>query len=239
MKLAEATAYFKALSQNSYPGRGIIIGRDETAQFLIQVYWIMGRSENSRNRIFQCDPGTGRVFTQAANPAAMKDPALIIYDAMVEKNGVFAVSNGAQTNDIAQKGFGVALNKWSYEPDSPNFTPRIFGECRIDAYTPFALAIIRKSQNAEPERERHSYRLRDLPPGYGVCITTYTGDGNPLPSFKGEPYPLPLSGDIKNVADTIWEALNPDNRVSLVVKFIDISSGRSQIEIINKFTEVV
>jgi hypothetical protein len=233
------------LSENPYPGRGIICGMDETGQYLIQVYWIMGRSEHSRNRVFVADEKLGKLKTEAANPELVKDPSLIIYQAMAEKNLRYVVSNGHQTltaiYGTANRALLPLLKKWIYESDAPNFTPRITASMFLgdehdsDEYTA-EMVIFKKDPNNEScLKESH---VVNLEPGLGYCLTTYSGDGNPLPAFSGKPYLLPLVGDAEQITDTIWEALNEDNRVSLAVKFIDISTGESQLEIINKYSQV-
>jgi len=226
---------------NPYPGRGIVVGLDETGQFLVQVYWIMGRSENSRNRVFGKDD-TGRVFTEAADPSKVKDPSLIIYNAMREAmpRYCWVVSNGHQTDPLVDSGesFALTMCRWSYEPDAPNFTPRIsaaslWGPKDIPNVL---ISILRKSLWSDA-CDRHFYEINDLGKGFGYCIHTYRGDGDPLPAFQGEPYLLTLVGDIEGVANDYWEMLNPENRVSLAVKFIP-KSGLSKVVIRNKYQKV-
>lgn len=231
------------LSENPYPGRGIVVGLDETGQNLVQVYWIMGRSENSRNRVFKSEGG--RLFTEAADPSKVKDPSLIIYNAMRETRykDVLAhvVSNGAQTDAVADgfaNGMGMSqvLSRFSYEPDVPNFTPRITAVCgwHNDASS-VAMSMIRKSPwNAACDQL--SYAINGFGPGFGLCFTTYSGDGDPLPAFQGEPYLVPLNGNMYQIALEYWKALNAENRVSLAVKFIP-KEGDSSIVIKNKFVK--
>ncbi len=240
--MAEKNMY--DLAQNPYPGRGIVMGMDETGKYAIQVYWIMGRSENSRNRVFGVD-GT-RLFTETADPSKVKDPSLIIYNAMCDTHRYFVVSNGSQT-DVVTSGlsagntFQGSLRGSKYEPDAPNFTPRITGICSLDLLdrqSPFfGLDIIRKSPWDDESCDRFFYRYDTIEKGFGYCITTYTGDGDPLPSFRGEPLLMPLVGDIDAVLDTYWKALNEENRVALAVKFI-LLQGTSWIKVKNKFTKV-
>ena len=228
-----------ALSRNPYPGRGIVMGLLGDGIF-VQIYWIMGRSENSRNRIFSKE--AGRVYTAPADPAKVKDPSLIIYNAIRDDGRHYVVSNGAQTDEVAHKlaaggDMNWALSTWNHEPDAPNYTPRITGVCSLTGPYLFELSILRKSL-AGDATDRHLYQYEDVPEGVGYCVTTYSGDGNPLPSFEGSPYPLPLEGDIKHIADTFWNALNKENRVSLVVKAFSRDTGRSVIHIINKYEKV-
>jgi hypothetical protein len=236
----QAEVNLQALRENPYPGRGIVIGRDETGRQLIQVYWIMGRSANSRNRVFEKDDATGRLFTEAADLAKVEDPSLIFYNAMMEQRGIFIVSNGDQTDTIAQairagSDSYEALSQRTYEPDKPNYTCRIAGLCF--GGTVGQLAVLRRSAWGDT-CDRHFYEFSQIAAGLGFCITTYAGDGNPLPPFRGEPYLLPLIGGIEEVAAAMWSALNEANRVSLAVKFINIDTGRSRISIINEYEKV-
>jgi hypothetical protein len=244
---------FEALRGNPYPGRGIVVGLDETGKFLVQLYWIMGRSPNSRNRVFSHD-GNGRVFTEAADPAKVEDPSLIIYNAMREvthkgENHLSVVSNGAQTDAIIENSFCLKtdtlranIKQWTYEPDAPNFTPRITTASMWMKYATrevpfFQISILRKSWWSKA-CDRHLYEIDGVGSGFGYCVTTYLRDGHPLPAFQGEPFPLPLRGDIRLIADEYWEALNPDNKVSLAVKFIP-KKGPSDVVIINKYARIV
>lgn len=226
------------LKANPYPGRGIIMGQSEDGQHLVQVYWIMGRSENSRNRVFNLD--NGRLFTEAADPSKMKDPSLTIYNAMAERDRrFFVVSNGHQTDDVLAKAQGGTnlfdlLFGWSYEPDEPNWTPRITGIFDLHKWHMCELASIWRAGNGETRKCAH---FEPMMAGFGKCITTYTGDGNPLPSFTSDPFLLPLLGDQMTIVKNYWGALNTDNRVALAVKFI-AHDGRSETTIINRFEKV-
>lgn len=237
----EALKNLLALSRNVYPGRGIICGLDETRKYFVQGCWIGGRSADSRNRVYVVGADCV-VKTAIADPTLpSKNPELTLYTAMMECNGNYAVSNGAQTQDACmQDSLYEAMHSWSYEPD-PNHTPRItalFGleNQKEDAYY-FDMSILKKNKTSE-KRDATLYQLSASEPGLGNCIHTYLGDGNPLPSFEGEPYLLPLLGDVKGVAEVIWENLNEDNRVAIAVKFIEIESGQSHIHIINKYKQV-
>lgn len=237
---ASAQANFLALTQNVYPGRGIIVGLDETSQHLIQVYWIMGRSENSRNRVFKADNETGRLYTEAADASKMQDPSLIIYNAMRERVPHYVVSNGDQTDTVLKEMRGhyalqSALATRTHEPDAPNFTQRITAMSSLHMGGGFVqLSVLRKSALGEG-CDRLTYEYNNPPPGFGFCVTTYSGDGNPLPPFRGDPLLMPLAGGMKDVAQNYWDALDKDNRVALAVKFIEQGNGRSDIHIINKF----
>ena len=233
-----AKANFNSLKANPYPGRGLVLGRDKSGKYLIQVYWIMGRSENSRNRVFSCEGG--RVFTEPADPTKVKDPTLIIYNAMGELEGSFTVSNGDQTDTALTNLLGCtslyeALVSREYEPDAPNYTPRITGHLTRNGQV--ELGIIKKSQ-VSARCDRIFYSYGDVPSGFGYYLTTYSGDGNPLPSFEGAPLLLPINGGTPaTVGGIFWSMLNEANRVSLAVKFID-EAGVSTVSLINRYEKV-
>jgi hypothetical protein len=237
-----AQANFAELNRNPYPGRGIVAGLDNTGKFLVQIYWIMGRSANSRNRVFRVDRDTGRLYTEAAEKAKMTDPSLVIYNAMRERGPHFIVSNGDQTDTVAESPLpslylNAALQERQYEPDAPNFTPRITATSTWDKDQPCVqMSILRKSAFGNAcDRMHYAYTPH---PGFGHCITTYSGDGSPLPPFRGDPLLMPLTGNIEEVAAAYWDALNEENRVSLVVKFIQNWSNQSVVRIINKYSQV-
>lgn len=234
---------FFDLRNNPYPGRGIIVGLDDTGEYLVQVYWIMGRSANSRNRIFKSTED-GRLYTEPHDPFKAGDTSLIIYNAMRERPGFYVVSNGDQTDTVMEHRAGpFNLNEalWSrrYEPDSPNFTQRITAVSMISHHRPgglLLLSILRKSQFGDQcDRLLCEYEGTGLARGYGFCITTYEKDGNPLPPFRGDPLLMPLNGDYRDILRTYWGALNEDNRVALAVKWIEIGNGRSDIYIHNLY----
>jgi len=226
------------LGENPYPGRGVVLGVDETGERLVQVYWIMGRSQNSRNRVFETD-GTS-VWTEAADPALVKDPRLIIYNAVRELKGVFIVSNGDQTDTVYQTllhggTFEQALATRAYEPDAPNYTPRITGVFDVRLGRRLAkLNVLRRSAHSDAT-DRLYWQYETLPAGAGYCITTYMGDGNPLPPFGGEPYAVPIVGGLGCIANTIWNALDEDNKVSLCAKWIDPLTFESELVVLNKY----
>jgi len=238
-RAAQADQYINALSSNAYPGRGIVIGATPDGTRLVQVYWIMGRSENSRNRVF-IQEDNGFVRTEAKDPAKLTDPSLIIYYPVRHVNGAHIVTNGDQTDTIyeaLQSGgsFESALATRTYEPDAPNFTPRISGLVdRNDGQFSYKLSILKSNGNVEDQTLRHTYTYEKAIPGYGHCIHTYQGDGNPLPSFQGEPQLVPLANDIREIADLYWKALNEENKISLLVKTIDIASGGTELLVLNK-----
>ena len=233
-----------ALGDNPYPGRGIIMGMDESGQYLVQVYWLMGRSENSRNRIFAIEKN-GILKTVAADPSKVQDPSLTIYVAMAEDDKIYAVSNGHQTLDVLHFGnldelkSAITENFWQYEPDGPNFTPRITAlfRPRFIGKQTAEISILKRSPLG-PKCIQNLYKIPITEPGFGYCVHTYDGDGDPLPPFSGDPYLLPLKGSIRGIAKNIWRHLNEENRVSLAVKFIEIRKPESAIFIINKYSAV-
>jgi IMP cyclohydrolase len=238
-RAALADAYLKELQNNSYPGRGIVIGMSEDGEQYVQVYWIMGRSENSRNRVFIAEDN-GFLRTEARDPAKLTDPSLIIYYPLKHLGGAHIVTNGDQTDTIHEAlqhdgSFEGALTTRTYEPDGPNFTPRISGFTDLaDSQFAYKLSILKSVGNTEDQTLRHTYTYEKALPGFGHCIHTYEGDGNPLPSFTGEPRLVPLRGDAETIANTYWSLLNPDNRISLLVKTIRRNSGETGLVIINK-----
>ena len=226
----------KELSATTYPGRGIVLGKSADARCFYIAYFIMGRSENSRNRIFEID-GRG-IRTKAIDESKMVDPALIIYAPVRVCGDVTIVTNGDQTDTIydaleAGKTFEEALRTRTFEPDAPNFTPRISGvvEPKADRYR---LSIL-KSADGDPASTRRYFFDYDAPrPGEGHFIHTYQQDGNPLPSFEGEPVPVTIEGDLDAFSRTVWESLNADNKVSLFTRSIDLESGEVTSLIFNK-----
>lgn len=225
-----------------YPGRGLVMGLSGDGRSVLQAYWIMGRSDNSRNRVFRAEGG--RVWTEAADPARCKDPSLILYDAMLETGPHRIVSNGDQTRSIAESlfaghGFESALAAREREPDAPNFTPRISGMVTLDDGAPFYRFAVLKANRADPSRsDRHFFQVRAMAPGTGLCLTTYLGDGSPLPSFEGEPFLLPLAGSPEEVLDEYWRSLDADNRISLALKVIDPAGAPPRVLLRNRFSRV-
>ena len=226
----------KELSATTYPGRGIVLGKSADARCFYIAYFIMGRSENSRNRIFVETPDGIR--TKAFDESKMVDPSLIIYAPVRVCGDVTIVTNGDQTDTIydaleAGKTFEEALRTRTFEPDAPNFTPRISGvvEPKADRYR---LSIL-KSADGDPASTRRYFFDYDAPrPGEGHFIHTYQQDGNPLPSFEGEPVPVTIEGDLDAFSRTVWESLNEENKVSLFTRFIDLETGETESRICNK-----
>lgn len=239
MSLIEiATKNEEKLKQNEYPGRGIIIGKTPNGKNLVQIYWIMGRSENSRNRIFS-EEGSF-VKTEAFDVSKMTDPSLIIYYPAKSIGNKHIISNGDQTDTIYEsivfgKTFEDAINKRTFEPDKPNFTPRISGLVDLENMKDgFKLSII-KSDHLDPMYTiRNIFSYEKSIPGIGYCLHTYRKDGNPLPSFLGEPYVVKIFDDQNENANYYWSILNEENRISLMVKYINIETKDYKTLIINK-----
>ena len=228
----------KELRNNSYPGRGIILGRSANGTKAVAAYFIMGRSENSRNRIFVTD-GEG-IRTEAFDPSKLTDPSLIIYAPVRVLGNKTIVTNGDQTDTIyegmdKQLTFEQALGSREFEPDAPNYTPRISGIMHIEngKYS-YAMSIL-KSNNGDPDSCcRFTYAYENPIAGEGRFIHTYMGDGNPLPSFEGEPKLVSIPDDMEEFTALLWNNLNEDNKVSLFVRYIDIATGTYETTIVNK-----
>lgn len=228
----------KELKENPYPGRGIIIGKTKDGKKAAIAYFIMGRSENSRNRIF-VEEGQG-VRTQAFDPAKLTDPSLIIYSPVRVLGNKTIVTNGDQTDTIyelmdMQQTFEQALRTREFEPDGPNYTPRISGILHVEnGGFNYAMSIL-KTDNGEADTcSRFTFAYSNPKAGEGRFIHTYKENLEPLPSFEGEPKRVAIEGDLDEFTKTIWESLNADNKVSLFTRFIDLESGTYEQRIINK-----
>ena len=228
----------KELQGNSYPGRGIIIGRSADGTKAVTAYFIMGRSENSRNRGFVED-GEG-IRTQAYDPSKLTDPSLIIYAPVRVLGNKTIVTNGDQTDTIyegmdKQMTFEQSLRCREFEPDAPNYTPRISGIMHIEnGNYNYAMSIL-KSNNGSPEGcNRYTFAYENPAAGEGHFIHTYQCDGNPLPSFEGEPKLIEIPDDMGAFTDMLWNSLNAENKVSLFVRYIDIATGTYETKIVNK-----
>ena len=226
------------LKNNAYPGRGIVLGKTPDGKKAVAAYFIMGRSSNSRNRVFVED-GEG-IRTQAFDPSKMEDPSLIIYAPVRVLGNKTIVTNGDQTDTIyegmdKQMTFEQSLRSREFEPDGPNYTPRISGIMHIEnGHYNYAMSIL-KSNNGDPESCcRFTFAYENPAAGEGRFIHTYMHDGDPLPSFEGEPKPVEISGDIDAFTKEVWESLNEENKVSLFVRFIDIETGKYETRIVNK-----
>ena len=234
----EMISLAQELRENSYPGRGIVIGRSEDGRKAVTAYFIMGRSENSRNRVF-VEEGEG-IRTQAFDPEKLEDPSLIIYAPVRVLGNKTIITNGDQTDTIyqgmdIQLTFEQSLRCRKFEPDGPNYTPRISGIMHLEngGYN-YAMSILKSSDGNPDSCSRFTFAYENPLCGEGHFIHTYMGDGNPLPSFEGEPKRVEIEGDIDAFTSMVWESLNKDNKVSLFVRFIDIETGKYESRIVNK-----
>lgn len=234
----EMLSLTKELTENVYPGRGIVIGRSKDGAKAVTAYFIMGRSSNSRNRIFAVE-GEG-IRTEAFDPSKLEDPSLIIYAPVRVLGNKTIVTNGDQTDTIYEgfeKGltFEQSLRGREFEPDGPNYTPRISGVMQVeDGKYAYAMSIL-KSNNGNPEScNRYTFSYENPAAGEGHFIHTYLHDGNPLPSFAGEPKRIEITGDIDEFTSLVWNSLNEENKVSLFVRYIDIATGTYETRIVNK-----
>ncbi|MBR0163599.1 MAG: IMP cyclohydrolase [Lachnospiraceae bacterium] len=241
----------EALSASSYPGRGIVLGLDEKGTHAVLMYFIMGRSDNSRNRVFVEEEM--KLFTRPYDQDKVEDPSLIIYTPVRTIGCDTIVSNGDQTDTIhkeivkrqAQKAeqlsfhqsvhmFDKALRRREFEPDAPNFTPRISGLAHIrEGEYGYALNILKADGATRPACLRQTFTYEVPRKGQGHFIHTYQGDGSPLPSFTGEPECVAITGDIDEITDAAWEALDQDNRVSLYVRLTDLKNSRTKSRVVN------
>ncbi len=226
------------LKGNAYPGRGIVIGKSEDGKYAVTAYFIMGRSENSRNRVFVTE-GEG-IRTQAYDPSKLTDPSLIIYAPVRVLGNETIVTNGDQTDTVYEgilKGltFEQSLRSREFEPDAPNYTPRISGMLTVEnGKFNYQMSIL-KSNNGNPAAcNRYTYSYENPVAGEGHFIHTYLHDGNPLPSFEGEPKLIAIQDDIEIFTELLWNHLNEENKVSLFVRYINIETGEYETKIVNK-----
>lgn len=223
------------LNTNTYPGRGIVLGKSKDGKKAVIAYFIMGRSANSRNRIFE-ENDRGGIRTKAFDESKMEDPSLIIYNPVLKIDGKTIVTNGDQTDTIydhMKEGFCYhhALVTREFEPDAPNYTPRISGVVKPNG--DYNLSIL-KSNLGMPECVRYFFEY-PAHPGMGHFIHTYEHDGDPIPSFEGEPTPVEIDGsDIDAFTSTVWDNLNEGNKVSLFTRFINLENGEEETRIVNK-----
>ncbi|MBO4338158.1 MAG: IMP cyclohydrolase [Lachnospiraceae bacterium] len=229
---------YDELKNNAYPGRGIVIGKSADGKNAVCAYFIMGRSVNSRNRVFVED-GEG-IRTQAFDPSLLSDPSLIIYAPVRVLGNKTIVTNGDQTDTIyelmdKQQTFEQALRTREFEPDGPNYTPRISGIMHIEnGHYNYAMSILKSNEGDPGSCNRYTFAYENPKNGEGRLIHTYMGDGNPLPSFEGEPRIVEIPDDMDEFTDKLWESLNADNKVSLFVRYIDIETGKYISRIVNK-----
>lgn len=236
---------YALLRGNPYPGRGIVLGMTPDGKSSVAVYFIMGRSANSRNRVFE--PIDGGIRTVAADPAKLEDPHLIIYNAVLTLRETTVVTNGDQTDTIARfmngnlfpgYSFEAALATRTYEDDAPNFTPRISGvvDMRRGGYK---LSIVKSDEGNAESVQRQTFDYPQPVAGEGHFISTYVKNGAPIPSFAGEPLRVTIdTNDADKFADKLWASLNEDNKVSLFVRSIELETGEYEDIILNKYTAV-
>ena len=226
------------LRENAYPGRGIIVGKNRTGDKALMAYFIMGRSQNSRNRIFvETEDG---IRTQAFDPSKMTDPSLIIYHPVRELEELTIVTNGDQTEtlyDLLDSGgeFEEALRTRTFEPDPPNYTPRISAlVTRLEGEFQLQMSILKSADGDGDHVQRYFFDYPSLPAGEGRFLHTYRCDGDPIPSFEGEPERVALPEELDPFTALVWDNLNPENKVSLFTRSIDLASGETQSRIVNR-----
>ncbi|MGN1011444.1 MAG: IMP cyclohydrolase [Clostridia bacterium] len=227
----------KLIEGNSYVGRGIVIGKSSDGKKACAAYFIMGRSANSRNRVFAERDGV--LYTEPFDASKVEDPSLIIYAALREYKNKLIVTNGDQTDTIyegikAGGSFSGALATREFEPDAPNFTPRISGMItfRHGDFT-YDMSILKSADEKGSACSRYTFSYPALP-GLGHFIHTYVCDGNPIPTFQGEPERVAIPDDIDEFTDSLWNALDPDNKISLYVRYVDLETGEAENRLINK-----
>ncbi len=224
------------LNGNPYVGRGIIIGKTPNGKCAI-AYFIMGRSENSRNRVFTLNGGN--VYTEPYDASKVEDPSLIIYSAVKSYQNKLIVTNGDQTDTIYDflkdgKSFNCALNTRCFEPDAPNFTPRISGMVTFDDgdFT-YKMSILKSIDSVGSDTARYTFEYPSIN-GLGHFIHTYVTDGNPIPTFQGEPERVAVLDDINEFTKNIWDNLDKNNKISLYVRYTDVKTGEYEEKLINK-----
>ena len=227
---------FDYLAAKEYPGRGIILGKSEDNRAVF-AYFIMGRSTNSRNRVFEVS--NDDIRTKAFDESLLSDPSLIIYSPVRVLGKKIIVTNGDQTDTIYEylkdkKTFEDALYTRTFEPDAPNFTPRISGLIDIESGLKLKLSILKSDEGDESQSLRFFYNYDNPKPGEGFLIHTYKENSNPLKSFEGEPRKVNLTGSIDEFCDSLWNSLNTDNKISLAVRYIDMATGKYEQIIKNK-----
>ena len=237
MNVYEIRTPEQLLAGNPYPGRGIVLGKTPDGTKAAAAYFIMGRSENSRNRIFT--ERNGEVFTEPFDASKVKDPSLIIYAAVRQYENRLIVTNGDQTDTVyeglkAGKSFEEALESRCFEPDPPNFTPRISGMITFgEGDFSYQMSILKSADEAGSACNRFTYSYAPAA-GLGHFLHTYVTDGNPIPTFQGEPERMAVPDSIDLFADQIWNALNAANRISLYIRYTDLKTGETESRLINK-----
>lgn len=236
LDIYEKKSIYDRINGNPYVGRGICVGMSENAENAVFAYFIMGRSSNSRNRVFTIRDG--ELFTEPFDASLVEDPSLIIYAAVRSFQNKVVVTNGDQTDTIidglkAGKTFSKALESREFEPDAPNFTPRISAMLELGKHYSYQMSILKSidAEGSDCARYTYSYPAK---PGLGHFIHTYVTDGNPIPTFQGEPERIIIPNSIEEFADQIWEGLNEDNKISLYVEYINLKTQMSEFRLINK-----
>ncbi|MCD7847710.1 MAG: IMP cyclohydrolase [Oscillospiraceae bacterium] len=236
MDIYEKKSIYDRINGNPYVGRGICVGLSEDAENAVFAYFIMGRSANSRNRVFTIRDG--ELFTEPFDASLVEDPSLIIYAAVRSFQNKVVVTNGDQTDTIidglkAGKSFSKALESREFEPDSPNWTPRISAMLELGKKYSYQMSILKSidAEGSDCARYTYSYPAR---PGLGHFIHTYVTDGNPIPTFQGEPERIIIPNSIEEFADQIWNGLNESNKISLYVEYINLKTQMSEFRLINK-----
>ena len=237
MNIYESLPIADRIRGNSYPGRGIVLGLTGDGTRAVAAYFIMGRSENSRNRVFTLRDGA--LYTEPYDLSKVEDPSLIIYAAIRQLGNRLIVTNGDQTDTVyeglaAGKGFSEVLSSRCFEPDKPNFTPRISGLLTLDADHPrYEMSILKSIDEAGSDCARYCFSY-PAKPGLGHFIHTYVCNGNPIPTFQGEPERVRLGNDIDSFTESLWENLDAENKISLYVRFTELRTGKSEERVINK-----
>lgn len=225
------------LTRDPYVGRGIIVGKSEDGKSAVTAYFIMGRSANSRNRVFA--EHDGAVFTEPFDASKVEDPSLIIYAALRTIGKKLVVTNGDQTDTIVEgirlgSDFAGSLRTREFEPDAPNLTPRISAELDFSDGFSYKMSILKSEDAVGSQCARYTFEYAPIS-GLGHFIHTYVGDGNPLPTFQGEPERVAIPNDVDSFAQDIWQSLNEENKISLLVRYTDLESGKVEQRIINKY----
>lgn len=237
MNVYEVKTMKERLEGNTYPGRGIVVGKSADGTKACAAYFIMGRSANSRNRVFTVK--NGEVFTEPFDASKVEDPSLIIYAAVRQYENNLIVTNGNQTDTIyeglaAGKSFSQALTAREFEPDAPNLTPRISGMLTFDQgdFT-YEMSILKSADAEGTGCNRFTYAYVPMN-GVGHFLHTYVCDGNPIPTFQGEPERVAIPDDMESFAREIWESLDENNKISLYVRYVDLVTGKVEEKLINK-----
>ncbi len=239
MDIYEVRSIGERISGNPYVGRGVIMGKSQNGKYAVAAYFIMGRSENSRNRVFALEED-GTLFTRPYDASKVQDPSLIIYAAARTYNNRRIVTNGDQTDTIYNglkqgRCFADALTSRAFEPDAPNFTPRISGMMTFtDNNISYEMSILKSADALGTACNRYHFSYAALN-GLGHFIHTYVTDGNPIPTFQGEPERISIPDDMEAFAADIWENLDGDNKISLYVEYTDLTDGSVQRKVINRY----